>query len=763
MFNEERRPRIVWLPTARQDLAWFKVFEIEAEEIWERTLLDALRSYGVQIPFEHEQELMGLLPAHAREWFDKPKSTWRELTPGNAKGALVDDGRMLEVLAGNDGEFERLVRENRFDVFARRATEYYGLPNPAGVSEKNWRIDSLSYLLCTDAAEAYALEPPSEPDKIVAPGLPRKRSLDLLRSWQNHVHYITTFEKMVPTADATVGLTYWARNLSSPPRSRASKAVEKVLFEEAAAKFDRIDNVDLLTDELEKSLQVFKERERGFWESQAREKIGWRFLTELADAAGLVKECRDVEKRWSTVRDAFDWYTFSGWKLDWAGEQLFKERPDLPTVLNRIRLRLRRGYLRSLDRIGRTFSELLASDTESMASIPTAGEQLLKELESSSVATAVFFLDACRFDVGCRLSDLINEGEPEIRARIEGAIAPIPSVTALGMAYALPIGRDRFRVTIAADGKLCIHAANFDGDLKWAKERRRWLKENYACKDWFEIADIFEPDKLKRATKTRKLIAIHGDELDSHDGQLELTGVDTHLRRYVQAVRRVRDAGYNRVIIVSDHGFFHWQPDDHEIEEVLPAGQIQWKHRRAMVGLNLSHPTAVILPVSQSDLEVAIPRSTTAFRTYGALGFFHGGATLQELAIPVIVANWPIKVRKIDVVLKPVGYISSETPRLQVQAAGTGQLLLLGPDSDLIPRSVIVKIVEKETGKLVFRHADSILVQPEGPPVTVQLNIIEPRPELPFGAKLSVIVIDADDEEILAREEVPLKTEINDW
>ena len=182
-----------------------------------------------------------------------------------------------------------------------------------------------------------------------------------------------------------------------------------------------------------------------------------------------------------------------------------------------------------------------------------------------------------------------------------------------------------------------------------------------------------------------------------------------------------------------------------------------------MVGLNLSHPTAVILPVSQSDLEVAIPRSTTAFRTYGALGFFHGGATLQELAIPVIVANWPIKVRKIDVVLKPVGYISSETPRLQVQAAGTGQLLLLGPDSDLIPRSVIVKIVEKESGKLVFRHADSILVQPEGPPITVQLNIIEPRPELPFGAKLSVIVIDADDEEILAREEVPLKTDINDW
>ncbi len=60
MFLEPRQPRIVWLPTARHELTWFKVFELEAEEVWERTLLDALRSYGVQIPYEHEQDLSGL-------------------------------------------------------------------------------------------------------------------------------------------------------------------------------------------------------------------------------------------------------------------------------------------------------------------------------------------------------------------------------------------------------------------------------------------------------------------------------------------------------------------------------------------------------------------------------------------------------------------------------------------------------------------------------------------------------------------------------
>ena len=78
--------------------------------------------------------------AHAREWFDKPKATWKELTPGNAKGTLVDDQRMLQVLAGPIGEFDRLREEGRFEIFARRATEDFGLPDPAILKEESWRV-----------------------------------------------------------------------------------------------------------------------------------------------------------------------------------------------------------------------------------------------------------------------------------------------------------------------------------------------------------------------------------------------------------------------------------------------------------------------------------------------------------------------------------------------------------------------------------------------------------------------------------------------
>ena len=131
-----------------------------------------------------------------------------------------------------------------------------------------------------------------------------------------------------------------------------------------------------------------------------------------------------------------------------------------------------------------------------------------------------------------------------------------------------------------------------------------------------------------------------------------------------------------------------------------------------MVGHDLSHPSAVRLKVPQSDLEVVVPRSTNAFRTYGGLGFFHGGATLQELVIPVIVASWPSKARKVNVVLKPVANIASESPRIQVQAAATGQLF--NSDINLLSRRVLVKIKDPSGGKVVFKHTESFNVEPEG-------------------------------------------------
>jgi hypothetical protein len=210
---------------------------------------------------------------------------------------------------------------------------------------------------------------------------------------------------------------------------------------------------------------------------------------------------------------------------------------------------------------------------------------------------------------------------------------------------------------------------------------------------------------------------------------------------------------------VTDHGFIHWEPDADEIENP-PSGEILWRSRRAIVGRGLNHPTAVAAPVQGSDLECRVPRSVNAFRTYGGIGFFHGGATLQELVIPVVVFRWPKKAEKVAAVLTPILEIASLKPRVEVRA-GTSQTTMFGADAKMTGRQVIVKVVEAGSGRRLFK-AQSHKLEAEGQPVMITLSR-EPNETCARGTRLQVEVRDADNDELLDHCDVELKVDLEEW
>ena len=73
-LSADKSRRVIWLPRSRRDTTWLKVFELESDGVWEESLVEALREYGVAISRDRESELAGLLPAQALAWFDKPMS-----------------------------------------------------------------------------------------------------------------------------------------------------------------------------------------------------------------------------------------------------------------------------------------------------------------------------------------------------------------------------------------------------------------------------------------------------------------------------------------------------------------------------------------------------------------------------------------------------------------------------------------------------------------------------------------------------------------
>jgi hypothetical protein len=153
-----------------------------------------------------------------------------------------------------------------------------------------------------------------------------------------------------------------------------------------------------------------------------------------------------------------------------------------------------------------------------------------------------------------------------------------------------------------------------------------------------------------------------------------------------------------------------------------------------------------------------VPRCVNAYKTYGKMGFFHGAATLQELVIPIVVARWPQKTVKIKAVVKPIEHITTLAPRIEVEAGQTG--LFDGADQSLTGRQVIVKIVQPQSGKVLFVSEKSSAVEPGGGRQIVTL-INKNRVE--FGEKLEIRLLDADDEEFLDTRTVEFRVEMDEF
>ena len=760
--------RVIWLPVERGGISYFKVFELRAAEVITWTLPEALSKYGVDIPPDHLAELDSLLAAHAREWFGRPLSAWRELTPGSAKGALMDDDQVLEILATPGRTFTDLASENRLSLLSRRLEEDFGLPSPKEEEPDAWRVQALSFLLCTEAAAKCPGNVPGEVKRIIPVGAQRDRALKLLNRWQRHVDLIDGFEKLAAKADGLTSLKYWARSLPTAPPPLASPAVENALFEKAVEQVAGVEDFDELAGRLEGSLRFYRDHEAGFWGKRAKSRVRWGHMVRLASSASVLLQQTRVEAGWKAPEDAVNWYTRQGWEVDQHGEVLFQDDAEIPGGLVGVLARVRRAYLRHLDATNSAFSELLSHSDPDDLGLPFAGDVIGRMVTEASAKepTAVVVLDACRYDVGCRLADMLNQGEPSRRAEVSTARAPVPSITAVGMAFCLPRVNGALRVGV--EGKEWrVSAEGFEGNLVQAEKRREWLKASFKLKDRAvrltvsEIADASAADWLNARTLGR-LVFVFGDELDDHDCVLKPFGLEQTLERYATVVRKLRSGGYNQVIVVTDHGFYHWESAADEREVSKPSGEILIECRRAIVGHGLEHDTALTFKVTRSDLDVCLPRSVNCFKTYGRIGFFHGGATLQEIVTPVVVARWPRKAKKTGVVLKPLGQIVSLTQRVEV-ASGSGEPDLLGKvDENLLSRKVTIKVVAPETGRLIFKGRGPIVVEPGGNTQVVDLEKVEGA-EGRRGMELHLQAVDADDEEVLDRQTVILQVELDEW
>jgi hypothetical protein len=459
---------------------------------------------------------------------------------------------------------------------------------------------------------------------------------------------------------------------------------------------------------------------------------------------------------WNRPDDAIQWYTRSGWQVEQAGEDLMRHLSRATAELVDLITPLRSAYLSRWEEYLLQWSDVW---TKAGCPIPgnlkSQGEWLLEELKDPQPA-AVLVIDAMRYDIGMALKDALNEREGAERAQVNSARTALPTITALGMGMALPLNESDLRADIV-NGKWQLYHKDSTLNLSIAENRREWLRTQakipfealLTVKD-IEEGNVSEPrDKLNRLFIFDSII----DKL-GHDEELEPLGTSEIQRRYLRAIEHLHEKKWQRIFIVTDHGFIHW-PGQAERQVPLPLPNPAYTSRRA-----LAYPGDIQLndPWSWAPGKkwgIALASGASCFRAYGGLGFFHGGASLQEWIVPCIKITWPIQAKPLHVEIQAISQILSQRPTIVLDIRRENLF------DEPLARQVEVRIREHQHNTILFRSRATMLT-PKQDSVVIPLDLVEGA-EAARNTKLTIEVRDTRTDQSIADATTVLMVEIENW
>jgi hypothetical protein len=294
--------------------------------------------------------------------------------------------------------------------------------------------------------------------------------------------------------------------------------------------------------------------------------------------------------------------------------------------------------------------------------------------------------------------------------------------------------------------------------LSIAESRREWLKTygKVAADALLSMAEVQHGNVPSPQAKRSRLV-VFDDLIDKlgHDEELEAMGSDTVMQRYLSTIEHLRDKGWLRILIVTDHGFIHW-PGSEERSVSPPFPDPAYSSRRA-----LAYPKDVKLNGPQGlapggKWRIAVPSGAASFRAYGGLGYFHGGASLQEWIIPCIKIEWPQKAHPVNVTIQPVEQILSLRPKIILEIARDEMFV-----EDTIPRQVEVRLLDAQQKTALFR-SDPITITPDLDDVPITLQPLEDA-QAERGTKLIIELRDSRTEEILNTQHTTLMVPLENW
>ena len=338
---------------------------------------------------------------------------------------------------------------------------------------------------------------------------------------------------------------------------------------------------------------------------------------------------------WSRIdyhyRKAIWYYRF---KIDFAEVPLVLDWDKQLGVLNE-------QYRTFLEKLNREWLKCWSTkdfEIKALGAIPQY-DFYQKEIKHLDQKIAVIISDGLRYEAGLELLEAINADAKNV-AQARYMVASVPSKTSLGMANLLPGKKYEFQNGI-------IKVDNLDSSF--SEKRESILKAVEPDSVVVKYTDLEKKgQKDVRDLLKAKVVYIYHNKIDTtgHSAESDtFLAVEDTIEQLTKFIKKLHGS-YNvsKVIITADHGFLY---NDYVIEErekekgsglesFIKDSRFEISSKNEKPSLGYSFPIYNTTRFSE-NLFVIIPNSVNRYSGTGRGNqYVHGGASLQELLVPVI-------------------------------------------------------------------------------------------------------------------------------
>jgi uncharacterized protein (TIGR02687 family) len=220
----------------------------------------------------------------------------------------------------------------------------------------------------------------------------------------------------------------------------------------------------------------------------------------------------------------------------------------------------------------------------------------------------------------------------------------LPSYTQLGMAALLP----RKTLEILTDGNVAVDGINSSGKENRAKILDQAIPGSSKVFTHAEYGKLTTEDR-RAIFRDNQVIYLYHNQIDAVGDQLSeertVEAVETTFNELIELIKILRNANFSKILVTADHGFIyqHQKLDESDFADAeIKGDEIYSRNRRYVVGKGLQSSISLKKYSAEQvglsgKYEINLAKSINRMRVKGAsIQFVHGGASLQEIVIPVL-------------------------------------------------------------------------------------------------------------------------------